>query len=357
MKYLNIVLTVNECCQIVGETWKPRCWRKLPVYCSMLAELIIPQVGWYQRITPGEITTQNRITDVVAQVKTHLRTPLFANAYFLMGRTAVNAVSGFLFWWLAALFYEKTEVGLTAAIIAAAGLITSFSTLGLGFGIIRFLPSAAENSARLINYSFTLSGSVGMLLALVFIVGVGLWSPALLVLQNQMPFLVSFALLVTASSIIPLLDRTFMAKRSARYAFVMTAIVAVLKVAFLVSFFFAASSFAIVGAIALATVLTVIVSLFILLPKSHGISYRPSFVARMAGGSEMLRYSIGSYGADLLASVPGLVLPLIVINVLGEAANADFYIAWMIAGLIVAIPFAVRPHCLLKDPTTILFST
>jgi O-antigen/teichoic acid export membrane protein len=61
----------------------------------------------------------------------------------------------------------------------------------------------------------------------------------------------------------------------------------------------------------------------------------------MGGGGEMIRYSLGSYGADVLATTPGLVLPLLVVNILGAEANAYFYISWMIASLITAIPLAI----------------
>ena len=281
------------------------------------------------------------MSSIIFRIRRHLRFPLFINAYFLMGRTAINAISGFAFWALAAIFFKTEDIGLASAIISAATLLASFSTLGLGFGIIRFLPNAGENGRRLINFCFTVAGSVGMILGLIFILGLNLWSPNLILVREQPLFFISFLVLVAASTIIPLLDRTLTAERAAKYVFVMTILVALLKVVVVLGFIvIAASAFGIVTAMTVATALTVIISLLFLLPRSHK-SFKPGIVFRIGGGTELLRYSFGSYGADVLATTPGLVLPLLVVNILGAESNAYFYIAWMIASLITAIPLAI----------------
>ena len=55
----------------------------------------------------------------------------------------------------------------------------------------------------------------------------------------------------------------------------------------------------------------------------------------------MWQYSGGNYLANLLSVSPALILPLMVVNLLGPEQNAYFYIAWMIASLLSAIPSAV----------------
>jgi len=62
----------------------------------------------------------------------------------------------------------------------------------------------------------------------------------------------------------------------------------------------------------------------------------------------MWQYSGGNYLAHLSTAAPAIVLPIIVINLLGPAQNAYFYIAWMIAGLLSAIPHGIS-HSLFAE--------
>jgi O-antigen/teichoic acid export membrane protein len=53
------------------------------------------------------------------------------------------------------------------------------------------------------------------------------------------------------------------------------------------------------------------------------------------------RYSAGNYFAALFTAGRNFLLPIIVLNLLGAEQNAYFYVAWMVAGLLFAIPMAV----------------
>jgi len=55
----------------------------------------------------------------------------------------------------------------------------------------------------------------------------------------------------------------------------------------------------------------------------------------------MWRYAAGNYLSNLLSGSLSFILPLMVVNLLGARQNAYFYVAWMIAGLLSAIPIAV----------------
>jgi O-antigen/teichoic acid export membrane protein len=56
---------------------------------------------------------------------------------------------------------------------------------------------------------------------------------------------------------------------------------------------------------------------------------------------DIWRYSAGNYLAGLFGAASGLVLPIMIVNFLGAAQNAYYYVASMIAGLLSAIPGAV----------------
>jgi len=55
----------------------------------------------------------------------------------------------------------------------------------------------------------------------------------------------------------------------------------------------------------------------------------------------MWQYSGANYLAHLFTAAPTMVLPIMVVNLLGPQQNAYFYIAWMIATLLLAIPAGI----------------
>lgn len=55
----------------------------------------------------------------------------------------------------------------------------------------------------------------------------------------------------------------------------------------------------------------------------------------------MAHFAFANYVSTVLWSAPAFLLPLLVINVLGREANAYFYIAFSISGLLAMIPMAV----------------
>ncbi len=81
-------------------------------------------------------------------------------------------------------------------------------------------------------------------------------------------------------------------------------------------------------------------SLFFLLPRVQN-RYWPVPKLNLRAISRMWGYSTGSYLASLFTSAPTLILPLMVVNIIGAEHNAYFYVAWTIASLLFAIPFAV----------------
>jgi len=55
---------------------------------------------------------------------------------------------------------------------------------------------------------------------------------------------------------------------------------------------------------------------------------------------EIARFSFLNYFSNLLWLAPGLVLPIMVVNLLGAEQNVYFYIAWMLGGILGSIPQA-----------------
>ena len=145
---------------------------------------------------------------------------LYRNAIFLMLNSAMYALTGFFFWIAAARLYPPDVVGLASSAIAAIGLLSLLSTLGLDYGLLRFLPTAGEQSKEMINTGFTIGGAVSIISALIYLAGLGIWSPALLPIRNNLLYLLAFVVFVfvntmqTFNSQCLILAPTTLAKRN-----------------------------------------------------------------------------------------------------------------------------------------------
>ena len=270
------------------------------------------------------------------QLHQHLHDPLFANAYFLMGNTLLSAGAGFFFWIFAARFYAPEDVGLGSALMAAAGLLCMFSLLGFDIGLIRYLPREKDKGG-MINSCFTITAIAAMLLSVVFLFGLHIWSPALMILRERAVFGLAFVLFVVAGSLAALQVNVFVAFRQAKYSF-MQAVVAAIRIAGL-PLLVALGAFGIYAAAGIVSVFAFVIGNLLILRVYS--AYRPGFMIRKRAVNDMMHYSFGNYIANIFATLPNFILPLLVVNVLGAEMNAYFYVAWAIAFMLSAIPLAV----------------
>jgi len=63
--------------------------------------------------------------------------------------TGVMAVFGFFFWVINARLYSAEQVGIGTTLISIMTLISSFSILGLGNGLIRYLPTSERKNKKI----------------------------------------------------------------------------------------------------------------------------------------------------------------------------------------------------------------
>ena len=267
-------------------------------------------------------------------LRKHLNDSLFKNSYYLMANTLFTAGSGFFFWILAARFYTVEEVGLGSAILSASWLLSILSLLGFDIGLIRYLPSEKDKS-RMINSCFTITALVSLLLAVVFILGLHIWSPALMILQEYTIFGSGFVLFTIALTLFGLQTNVFVAFRQARYSFIQ-GFVSMLRIVIL-PFLVAFGVFGVFLSSGLATAIALLVGNMLILKVLS--SYRPIPVVNKRMISEMMHYSFGNSVANIFYFLPVAVLPLLVVDVLGEEINAYFYVAWAISSILLMIPF------------------
>lgn len=266
---------------------------------------------------------------------------LYRNAGYLMAGTAVSSIGGFVFWIMAARVYSVEAVGLGAAAIAALGLLALVSESGLGIGLIRFLPGAGRDGNDMLNTFFTVSGSASVAIALVFLAGLGFWSPELMPVRQQPVFFAAFVVLAVANALQPLVSNVFLAKLNTRFIVIKNVIMGALKIAFLPLFaIFFDSGLGIFASQGLAVAIAVLLAALLFLPRVQD-GYRPFFKVERRLLSKLGRYAAGNYVGRVLLQATPLILPLVVLNTLGVEMNAYFYVAWAIVTALKAIPSSV----------------
>jgi len=246
---------------------------------------------------------------------------------------AISAFFGFVFWVVAARFYPPADIGVGTAVISAVNLLVTLSGLGLGFGIIRYLPEETDR-AGLINSAVGIVAFISVLLAIVFVVGVNVWSPALSPLQ-QAYAAITFVLVAVSNGLFALQTSIFVALRSAHFA-LLQALLFALRIPLVI----AVSSSGVSGvyiAFAVAFITADATSFYFIARLLPG--YRPALGLRVRAVRRMLRFSIGNYLGDGLRLLPAHLLPIIVVNVLGSDTSAYFYASWMIANLLFSVSY------------------
>jgi O-antigen/teichoic acid export membrane protein len=267
-----------------------------------------------------------------------LTNPLYANALYLMLSTIVTSLSGFFFWLIVARFYSESVVGYSSAIISALNLLAILSLVGLNILLVRFLPRA-DDPHKMINTCFTLSSLISLLAAGVFLAGLDFWSPALSFIRENAVFCLAFLFFVVLWTLSLSIESAFLAKRRTGFTLSKNTIFSLLKLPLPVLLALYFQTFGVVASWGIALAVALAVALFLFLPRVQG-GYRPLPALDLGLFKNQWRYSGGNYLVNLLLLAPGYLLPLMVVNLLGAELNAYFYIAWMMATLLFAIPAA-----------------
>src|SRR3990172_2254967 len=108
-----------------------------------------------------QLATARRTAAFLPALKHLLAMPLYTNVLYLWGNMLVVAVGGLGFWALVAALYRPDQVGLAAAAISALSLLAMISTVGLGMGLVSYLPRAGQRAPALLNSALLASSAGG----------------------------------------------------------------------------------------------------------------------------------------------------------------------------------------------------
>jgi len=257
------------------------------------------------------------------------RDPLYRTSFFMAFSSIFNAGCGFFFWIIAARIYTIEQVGLATALISSLGLVLLFSRLGLDFSIIRFFPTGDKN--RIFSTSLIITTLAILLAGLAYILLIDLLAPTLAFLKEPC-YLVAFLLIGAANSVAAITGNAFVADRKAENYFLQNIFMA-LRIPLLIPLAFL-GTFGIFGSTGLAFMVASIFALIMLLRSLNSIRLEVDveFIKRS------FKFSSWNYVSNILSTAPTLVLPIMVLNMVGEAEAAKYYIAFTMGNLVLIIP-------------------
>lgn len=271
-------------------------------------------------------------SELAGQLVTHVRTPLYRNAYALIVSDLMASALGVLYWLLAARLYSTEQVGLNAAAISTLMLLGGLAFVFLKGTMIRLLPSTGRATGQFVARAYAGSLLMAGLIGAVFLAVYAVWRPHPGPLDGSLLFQAGFFAAVFAWSIFGLQDNVLTGLRQTLWVPVENISFGIAKIGLLVAFAFWLPQ----RGIFLSWVLPVP----LLILAVNLLIYRrliPQHIAEHGGkqaglgGRRLLKFVASDYLGMLFWMAATMALPLLVVARAGATANAYFYLAWTIA--------------------------
>lgn len=275
---------------------------------------------------------------VASSVRSHLRIPLFANAYALMTNQVFAAGLGFMYWLLAARLYDDAVVGVNSAAISTILYVAALAELSLKSALTRFVPRAGRGTPRFIGAAFVINMTLAFLIGL-FLVTAGRRIPltaSLLASVEIAPLWLILAPMLWSLSYIQ--DGAMIGMRQAKWVLAKNLTLNVSKLVLLIVFFRLWPEYGLIASWFLAVPLVVLAAGYLIfyrfMPAHLALDFSQTKVITR---SELIKSTSGDYIGGILAETSTRLLPLLVLYILGESFTAYYYQAWNISSALLLL--------------------
>ncbi len=235
------------------------------------------------------------------------------------------AVSGVLFWWIAAKLYSVESIGIGSVLISVSSLLVFMSSLGFNSTFVRVLPQDKER-AKTVGTLFVFSLFLLILFGIVFILGVSFF-PSKRQIFTSYPFAFVFLLLVVVMQIFGLLDGIYISLNLTSLVLIKGVIQNFLRIGVLFSLVYF-GGFGIFSSNCLAAIFAIIVSFIFFIQKkpSFKIDFKPNFSILR----KYLPFSLVNFLNALSFSLVGMIAPIVILFLYSKREAGLFYIPWMV---------------------------
>ena len=263
---------------------------------------------------------------------------LTRNSLYLMLNAVLQAGFGFTFWIIAAHLFSAAEVGQASALISAATVIAYLALMGLNNGLGRYLPTAA-NRDTLISSGLATVAVVAGAIAFGYAQLTPFIAPRVAFIERSPELAIGFALVTATFALNILTNSVFVALRKARYTAFVDGIVGGVGKILLAVAFVGAGTYGLFLASALGIALAAIASLVLIYAVMRcRVSLKRPFEAL----KPLLTFSGANYVGNIANMLPTLIVPLIVLDRLGAAAAAYYYVVFQVVSILYSAALAIE---------------
>lgn len=246
---------------------------------------------------------------------------LFKNSIYLMITNLTGLILGFFFWIIASRYYTPNAIGIISAILSSVFLISMVSSIGFPTSVLFFLPRDPNNADRIINSCLLVSIIISFMFSIIFILGINIWAPTLQPILNNMKLDLIFIMITTMTTISALMSGVFIAERRSSFHMIKENIFSLTKI-FPLILFAGFGSIGIFTSWGFGLLIGMIIG-FILLYRI--LNYYPKFIFDPII-KNMARYSAGNYIAGIFYSLPMLILPIMIVDMISAESAGYFFI-------------------------------
>ncbi|MBI2708122.1 MAG: hypothetical protein HYX34_00250 [Actinobacteria bacterium] len=276
-----------------------------------------------------------RLRPARAQGHRHLLT---GSALLVVG-AAIQALSGALFWFIAARLDVEADVGAAAKLNTSVLFVTYLAGLGLPVSLARYAAGRDRDSDVTFTWGVVATVAAALVLAAVYIVVIPSDAVDVLSQTNRLLGPLAFAVIVAGSALSLIADVRCMTARRWNLVLVRITAVGLLRFPLLFVlrggedrafwlFVWAAGPVALTGSVAALYSARVA-------GGRHGLRPRPG----SAGAA--IRYSAVNYVSTLAYQAPYFALPVIVLANVSARSYASFNVAWGIVAVAFYVPSAI----------------
>lgn len=264
---------------------------------------------------------------------------LLAGSAALVVGAAVQAVTGAVFWLVAARMDTTDDVGRATALFTSILFIAYLAGLGLQVSLARFAPGRDRESHTVFSWAVLATVLSATVVAGGYLVVVD--TEATRSLTDWHPVLgpVLFVAGAIGAALTLIVDVRWMTVR--RWALVLVRITVVGALRFPLLFLVPAGDHHTVHLFAVAALPLIVTGIggVVAMPRFSGMGHR-LFPLPTSGGAA-IRYSAVNYVSTLAYQAPQFVLPVIVLLSVDPDRNAAFYVAWGITSIVLYVPMAI----------------
>lgn len=256
------------------------------------------------------------------------RDKLYSNSIYLITSSIINSGIGLIFWVIAAKMYSSNEIGIASALISSMSLIVLVSRIGLDNSLVRSLPKGNRNN--IITTTIIITTTLSILIGIVYIFNIDLLSPNLHEL-NKHPLY--FMLFLIVNSIYVMIDTSIISLRLVKYK-IWLGFLGGARMLLLIPFVFL-GAYGIFVASGISVLLSLSLAIYILNKNNIRMGI---FDKHYINSS--IKYSLLSYVSNIFVAAPALILPILIINSLGNESAAHYFMAYSYASILFLIPAA-----------------